>query len=187
MKKIGTITKYNIFIIIIVLTIISVVSIGTYALLVYNSTRNTELTIRIGELSSCVGNKGPDLTASNLGPVFNYADGESTTFTVSNYTNASIPVTITLKVTSISSGLKRTDFKYAVSSSTNGTNYTKLSEGNFSSATNGRTITLLSAGALAVNTTATYRVTIFIDGNAQNPTTMMSGSLSGTLNVSATC
>jgi len=180
------IKKSNKYIIIMLLTIIGIVAVGTYALLVWNSGENTELTIRIGSLSGCVGSKGPDINISNLGPIFNYEqDGEYTTFNVTNFTNASSEVHIMLNITSISGNLRRPDFKYAVMSSTDGTNYTFVSGGDFSDARDSSSMVLADAASITANGSVTYKVIFYIDGNMENPISMQGSSLIGTISVTA--
>ena len=65
--------------------IISITLIGTYALKLWISTNNTELTFRIGEYSTngITCKTSEDITVSNIGPIFDYnIDGEIIPFTV---------------------------------------------------------------------------------------------------------
>ena len=138
-----TTKKKNVFIIIIVLTIIMIMGIGTYALVQWTSTENTELTLRIGETSGLMCSKENDITVSNMGPVFDYEqDGEITEFTVLNLTGTSTNMSATLKVNTITDNLKRSDFKYVVMYSEDEVNYFKLSEGSFSNVSSGEQIEL---------------------------------------------
>ena len=51
----------NVFIILIILSIITIIAIGTYALFVWNSDKNTELTMRIGDISEVLFEDGNDI------------------------------------------------------------------------------------------------------------------------------
>ena len=54
--------KNNLYILIIVITIIAILVIGTYALVQWTSTENTELTLRIGETSGLLCSKENDIS-----------------------------------------------------------------------------------------------------------------------------
>ena len=59
-------------IVLIFICIISITLIGTYALKLWSSTDNTELTFRIGEYQtdSMICKASEDITVSNIGPVY---------------------------------------------------------------------------------------------------------------------
>ena len=171
---------------IIIFVIISIIIISTYALSIWSSSENTELTMKIGDVAGVYFNTGPNINLSNLGPVVDYEQyGEASTFSITNYTSGAVSVDINLIVTSISDNLKEESFKYVLMSSTNGTNYTKISEGNFQDVSNNDSISLQSNYRLSPSTTTYFKVIIFIDGNMNNPTTMQNGSFSAILSISA--
>ena len=175
-----TIKKKKVSIIIIVLTIITIIVIGTYALVQWTSTENTELTLRIGQTSGLICSKENDISVSNIGPVFDYEqDGEITEFTVLNLTGTSTNMSATLKVNTITDNLKRSDFKYVVMYSVDEVNYFKLSEGNFSNVNNLDKVELFANQEISGNTY--YKVIFYIDGNMENSIDMQNGSLAGVI------
>lgn len=68
----------------IVLLILLVMATGTYAWFTWRSTNNTSLTMNIGKLTDVTFNSGNDISTSTLAPVYNYTDGEKTTFRINN-------------------------------------------------------------------------------------------------------
>ena len=98
----------------IVLLILLVMATGTYAWFTWRSTSNTSLTMNIGKLTDVTFNSGNDISTSTLAPVYNYTDGEKTTFRINNKdtTGASLDYNIKLNITSIASELKSSGLKY---------------------------------------------------------------------------
>ena len=74
-------------IILIVILIFMVIITGTYAWFTWNSTENTELTMTIGKLADVTFTSGNDIN-TGLTPVYNYYDGEKTTFSINNRNNS---------------------------------------------------------------------------------------------------
>jgi len=177
--------KNKFIIIVLVLTIISVMLGASYALLIWHSENNTELTVRIGDVAGVYFETGPNINVSNLGPVFDYEkDGESTYFTISNYVNEDIVIDANLNITNITSNLKEESFKYVIMSSYDNVNYTKVKEDSFVNVNNGDTITIFNELKLSANSTISYKIILYIDGNMLNPISMQNGSLSGVIQVS---
>ena len=84
-EKINKFIHSKNFIIILILLLISLVGIvGTYAWFTWSSTENTSLTLTIGKLADVTFDNGNDINITNLAPVFNYTDGEKTTFSINN-------------------------------------------------------------------------------------------------------
>ena len=93
---------------VLILLITLVGAAGTYAWFTWSSTTNTNLTMSIGASSDVIFKNGNDISTNNLSPVFNYTDGEKTSFSIINKdtTGASLEFTINLNITSISDELK---------------------------------------------------------------------------------
>ena len=160
--------------------IIAITLVGTFALKLWTSTNNTELTFRIGEYSTegITCKSGEDVTISNIGPVFDYEkDGEVITFNVVTASSNTTPLNVSFNISTITDNLKETSFKYALMSSTDKTNYTEILKGDFSNISSGSSITLIEDKV--VTATTYYKLIIYIDGNMENPTSMQNGSLTG--------
>ena len=160
--------------------IISVTLIGTYALKLWSSTDNTELTFRIGEYQtdSMICKASEDITVSNIGPVFDYIkDGEVIPFTVLASSDNKNDLNITFNISSITDNLKEESFKYVLLSSVDKVNYNEVTSGNFLNINSNDTIELISD--YAINKTTYYKLIIYIDGNMENPISMQNGSLTG--------
>ncbi len=167
---------------IIVIILIVIALVGTYALTIWRSQENTELTLRIGDISGIYCETGDPVNISNLGPIFDYEiDGEVITFSIDNQTNEVVKTSATFNITTITDNLKEESFKYKLLYSTNNTTYELLKEGNFKDVTNGSKIELLENYDVAISQKIHFKLIIYIDGNMENPITMQGGSLVGYL------
>ena len=165
-----------------VIILIVIALVGTYALTIWRSQENTELTLRIGDISGFYCTKGDNIEINNIGPIFDYTiDGESTTFSVDNQTNEVAKVTVKFHITTITDNLKEESFKYVLMTNTDNSSYTVYTEGNFKDVTNSSSITLLDNYEVALSSKASFKLVIYIDGNMENPITMQGGSLVGYL------
>ena len=179
-KVLNFIHSKNFIIVLIILLLLLVVVTATYAWFTWSSTENTSVTMSIGKASDVVFKTGNDISTNNLSPVFNYTDGEKTSFSIINRdtTGASLTYTINLNITTISDELKSNNLKYKLLQGSNVVN-----EGEFSTITNNSTITMYSDNL----TTGTINFTfyLYIDGNEENSLELMNKSITGTITVSA--
>ena len=165
-----------------VIILIVIALVGTYALSIWRSTENTELTLRIGDISGFYCTKGDNIEINNIGPIFDYTiDGESTTFSVDNQTNETAKVTVKFHITTITDNLKEESFKYVLMTNTTNSSYTVYKEGNFKDVTSNSSITLLDNYEVGLSSKISFKLVIYIDGNMENPITMQGGSLVGYL------
>ena len=178
-KVMNFIHSKNFIVILIILLLLLVVVTATYAWFTWSSTENTSVTISIGKATDVLFKTGNDISTNNLSPVFNYTDGEKTSFSIINRdtTGTSLKYTINLNITTISDELKSNSLKYKLLQGSNVVN-----EGNFSTATNNSTITMYS-NKLSVGTT-NFTFYLYIDGNEENDLDMMNKSITGTITVS---
>lgn len=165
----------------IVLLILLVIATGTYAWFTWRSTSNTSLTMNIGKLTDVTFNSGNDISTSTLAPVYNYTDGEKTTFRINNKdtTGASLDYNIKLNITSIASELKSNDLKYVLLKDN-----TIVKEGNFSTMVVGANT--IYSNSISSSGTTNFIFYLYIDGNSENNLNMMNKSLVGTITVEAT-
>ena len=164
--------------------IISITLIGTYALKLWSSTDNTELTFRIGEYQtdSMICKASEDITVSNIGPVFDYMkDGEVIPFTVLASSTNEEKLFINFNISSITDNLKEKSFKYVLLSSIDKINYNEITSGNFLNINSNDTLELISN--YVINKTTYYKLIIYIDGNMENPISMQNGSITGNIEV----
>ena len=149
---------------------------GTYAWFTWSSTNNTNLTMSIGASSDVIFKNGNDISTNKLAPVFNYTDGEKTSFTITNKSTTSFSYRISLNITSIDNELKNKSLKYKLVS-----NNTIITEGDFSNIESNSKNTLyegeLSKGNIS------YIFYLYIDGNEENDLNMINKSLVGTITV----
>ena len=174
------ISKRYIQVSIIIFLIIIIGLVGTYAWFTWSSTNNTSVTLSIGEFADVTYTTGPDIKVENLSPVYNYTDGESTTFKIRNKdTTTSLVYKIKLDITTIDTELQTDSLKYILLKDNK-----TVSEGNFKDITSGSSI-ILYENVLSSNTNSNYILYIYIDGNYENNTNMMNKSLVGKLDVVA--
>ena len=162
----------------IVLLVLLVIATGTYAWFTWRSTSNTSLTMNIGKLADVTFNSGNDISTSTLAPVYNYTDGEKTTFSINNKdtSGTTLSYSVKLNITSIASELKSTDLKYVLLK-----NDTIVQEGDFSSITTGSTT--MYSDSISSSGTTNFIFYLYIDGNSENNLNMMNKSLVGTITV----
>ena len=165
----------------IVLLILLVIATGTYAWFTWRSTSNTSLTMNIGKLTDVIFTSGNNISTSTLAPVYNYTDGEKTTFSINNKdtTGASLDYNIKLNITSIASELKSSDLKYVLLKDN-----TIVKEGNFSTMVVGANS--IYSNSISSSGTTNFIFYLYIDGNSENNLNMMNKSLVGTITVEAT-
>lgn len=170
-------SKYSL-ISLVVLLILLVIATGTYAWFTWRSTNNTSLTMNIGKLADVMFNSGNDISTSTLAPVYNYTDGEKTTFSINNKDTSGtiLSYSVKLNITSIASELKSTDLKYVLLK-----NDTIVQEGDFSSITAGSTN--IYSNSISSSGTTNFTFYLYIDGNSENNLNMMNKSLVGTITV----
>ena len=159
---------------VLILLITLVGAAGTYAWFTWSSTNNTNLTMSIGASSDVIFKNGNDISTNKLAPVFNYTDGEKTSFTITNKSTTSFSYRISLNITSIDNELKNKSLKYKLVS-----NNTIITEGDFSNIEN---TNKLYEGELSKGNIS-YIFYLYIDGNEENNLNMINKSLVGTITV----
>ena len=175
--------KNNTIILGLILSIIAVASITTYAWFTWSSPNDTNLILTIGELADVKFEEGNDINVENIGPVLNYLnDGEITTFSFRNKAEVELYANISLNITNLPNELKEESFKYVLLSSSDNNNFNEVASGNFKDKSNGP-IPILENDLASVGTTY-FKFIIYIDGNMENPISMMGQSFSATLEVS---
>ena len=177
--------KRNTVILSLVLSIIAISSLATFAWFTWSSSSkgDTELTLTIGNVADVKFETGNDINVDNIGPVLNYNDGQSTTFTIKNKSESTIVFNIGLNITNIPDELKEESFKYVLLSSTDNNVFKEVVSGSFKDAS----VRYMSiGGGIEVAKGDTYfKFIIYIDGHMENPIDMMGKSFSGELQVDA--
>lgn len=163
----------------VILLLMSLVgSLGTYAWFTWKSTSNTSLTMTIGKLADVIFTSGNNISTSTLSPVYNYTDGEVTTFSINNKdtTGTTVDYAVKLNITSIATELKNTSLKYVLLK-----NNTIVQEGDFSTISTGSTT--IYSDSISTSGTTNYKFYLYIDGNIENNVSMMNKSLVGAITV----
>ena len=156
----------------------------TYAYYEWRS-GNTNVVIGINDLSTkCM--LGPDIEASNIGPVLEPRYGEKVDFQIENSTGITESFGFQLNITSISDNLLTESFKYMLVVSTSGSyayDYNDpILSGNFSDFEVGNDVIDTSV-SVAGNSIYSYRFIIYIDGNMKNDINMQNNSFVGSIEI----
>ena len=119
-------------IIFIILSIISVLVVGTFAWLSYR-TQDTAMVLTVGDIKGLTVTLTPYQVNAVLSPVGTYTNGESVDVTAQNKsTTLADNFTLYYAVETIDNALKDQGFKYTITKSTNGgTSYSVVKNGNF--------------------------------------------------------
>ena len=170
-------------IIILVLSILLIIIGATYAWFTWVSTDNTNLNLTIGEIAEIVYTNGDTISATNIGPVLDINDGEATSFSFKKRASEPLKTYIYITPTTLPDELKEESFKIALLKSSDGASYTKVIETSMVDKTLD-TEFLLGTDVSELSITY-YKVVIYIDGNMENPNTMMGKSFVATIRVDA--
>lgn len=164
---------------IMILLISLVGSVGTYAWFTWKSTNNTSLTLTIGKLADVTFDTGNNINTNSLSPVFNYTDGEITTFRIINKSSTleNFNYVVSLKIDNIDIELSNDCLRYKLFK-----NGTEVGSGSFLGTKSGDTINL-TEDVIEGNITD-FSFYLYIDGNMENNSSMMNKNLTGTLMVS---
>lgn len=168
------------FIIILIVLLIIITSFtGTYAWFTWNSVDNTQLTMTIGNFADVLFTNGNDIT-TQLKPVFNYFDGEKTTFAINNRSASGEMITYSIKlnISTITTELRSSDVKYSLVQ-----NGELVITGDLSNAIDGSTIEVFT-GAMSSGVT-NCELYLYIDGNVENDSSMMNKTIIGNISIEA--
>ena len=173
-NKINNFIRSKFFIVILVLFFIVLITItGTYAWFTWSSTENTELTMTIDEFTDVVFTSGNDIT-TGLTPVFNYYDGKSTSFTITNRGTETFSYNVYLNVDSIDSKLVSEQVKYALVK-----NNELVTINNLSTVIIGTPINIYSSSI--TNSSDSFVFYLYIDGNEENDIDMIGKTITGSI------
>ena len=175
-NNVSSVVHSKFFIVMLIVLVMFLVTVtGTYAWFSWNSTENTDLTMTIGKFTDVVFTGGNDIT-TGLTPVFNYYDGENTTFTIKNKSTEIFNYAVYFNIETIDSMLISKDVKYALVK-----NGTVVAINNLGSASDGTSIKLYSSAL--TSTIDSFDFYLYIDGNMENNPEMMGKTITGNIMV----
>ncbi len=177
-KMLKFIHSKNFIITLIILLMILIIATGTYAWFTWSSSDNTSFTMTIGKLADVTFNSGNDISTDKLAPVFNYTDGEKTTFSINNRdtSGTNFNYSVKLNITSIASELRVNSFKYVLLKGD-----TKVAEGNLVGTSDGSSVKIYN-GSLGTGIT-NFTFYLYIDSNMENDVNIIGKSFTGALTV----
>lgn len=168
-------------ILMIIASIVLVIIGSTVAWFTWRSEEDTKLVVSIGDIADVIYDDGDDITASNIGPVLDYNDGEITTFSFKKRTNSSVDISVFITPSQLSTPLQTESFKIRLMKSTDSENYNLVNEINFSDKVAGTKYLLANDSITTFNTY--YKVIIYIDGKMENSTAIMGNTFEGVISV----
>ena len=185
----------KIYLTLMIIVTLALLSIGSYALMLWASKENTELTFRIGEVAEVIFSAPTnEVTLSNMGPVFDYEkDGEIVEFSVTNIADEPVFINVDFKFENYNYPSSGDNLKYALMVSTDNVNFQKISEGDFSESSiktveNGtvneeflESIPITSGYELKEKNY--FRLIFYIDANEKNDISIQGESIEGSVNV----
>ena len=165
----------------ILVIMISIISLGTFAWLSYRS-NDTAMVLTIGEIDGMSVTLKPYQINSSLNPVTTYDSGIVIDVTANNKKSSSDNFKLFYKIDSIDSELVNSSFKYTVTKSTNnGSTYTEVKTGDFSTASSNSELEIYKESVPGNNTTYLYKVYLWIDGNMGDQSAMQGKVFTGEL------
>ena len=169
----------------IILTVGVILLIGTtFAWWYWNSTTNTNISLTINGVEVTYV-QGEDITGVNLIPVSSKEKGVADNTAIEKVVTASATTNVNnfnlyLTLETLPNGLKDKSFVYEVY---NGVNL--VGKGNFANYNQGDRIKIANAQNIT-STTTSFQIYIWIDGNMDNPNTMMNQTFKFVLSADAT-
>ena len=168
-------------IIMLILAIIAVITVGTFAWLTYRS-NDTAMVLTIGDINGMSVTLKPYQVTASLTPTNNYATQKYVDVSANNQKTTAEKFRLYYQVDSIDSALINNGFKYTIVKSTNNwSSQTVVKEGNFSTASSGNELEIYKEEVPGNNTTYQYKVYLWIDSTAGNQASMQGKVFKGEL------
>ena len=168
-------------IIMLILAVIAVITVGTFAWLTYRS-NDTAMVLTIGEIDGMTVTLKPYQINTSLVPTNDYSTQEYVNVSANNKKTKGEKFRLYYQVDSIDSALINNSFKYTIVKSTNNwSSQTVVKEGNFSTASSGNELEIYTETVPGNNTTYQYRVYLWIDSTDGNQTSMQGKVFKGEL------
>ena len=148
-----------------IITIIAIISLGTYAWLTYR-TNSTAMVFTVGDIETLKITVETYQINENIAPVLAYTSGAEVNVDITNNGINTGAGRLYYQINKIDEPLRNSKFKWTIERSTDGgTNYEVYQQGNFSSATTTEELTILEDNVPA-NTSYKYKVYIWLDGSS---------------------
>ena len=164
MKKI--INEDSIMIIGIILMLIVIISMGSFAFVSWRSKDNGKLITQIGDVAIVKFENGLKLSSDRLNPVLDYKDGIKTSFNITRTIDSPIYIKLYFIINKLTEEIKNDNLKYKLFIKNNKNDYIQLSEGSFDKIKENNLILLEN---YKINQDITYfDLYVYIDGNKNN-------------------
>ena len=173
----------RIYLIIGIITVTTLILGVTTAWFTWRSKDDTKFILSIGDIAEVIYQKGNDITSSNIGPVLDYNDGEVGTFSFKKRIDNPLGIGVYINIVKLPNELKEESLKVILLKSTNNIKYTLVEGINLKDKEENNRY--LVAQDVATTSLTYYKVIIYIDGNMENPNTMMNKALEAKIEVDA--
>lgn len=161
-----------------IISLIAVISLTTYAISFWRSNENTELTVSIGELLDVSFENGNDIATTEMAPVLEPEKyGEIINFSVYNKTENKFLTNFKLDNVTFSENLNNEEFKYKILSSVDDVTYEEIALDTVNNFVNNGFSTPITSGRTY------YKLILYIDGTVENSPEMMNQTFNAILNV----
>jgi len=157
------------YIIIIIITIIAILSLSTYAWLSYR-TNDTAMVLTVGDINNVRITMSPYQIDAKISPNLTYTGQKYTTVEVVNNSSSPRNIKLFYKINAIDSELATSNLKYTIEKKEVGSSsYTHITpDGNFNGASKGDIITILEESAPVGTTYYKVYVWLYSASSAQN-------------------
>ena len=168
-------------IIMLILAIIAVITLGTFAWLTYRS-NDTAMVLTIGEIDGMTVTLKPYQINTSLVPTNDYTTEDYVNVSANNKKSKEEKYRLYYQVDNIDSALIDDSFKYTIVKSTNNwSSQTVVKEGDFSTASSGNELEIYNETIPGNNTTYQYKVYLWIDSTDGNQASMQGKVFTGEL------
>ena len=164
MKKI--INQDSLIIVGIILLLIVIISIGSFAFITWRSPDGEELITKIGDIATVKFENGVNINTDKLTPVLNYEEGSELTFSIEKTIDSSIYVNLYFTINEIDNNLKNNKLKYILLEKQEN-EYIPLKYGDFSELENDNNLNIINNYRLE-DSIKEFKIYIYIDGTVNN-------------------
>ncbi len=165
------------YIFMIIIMMIAVILVGTYAWLTYR-TNDTAMVLTIGDIRSVQVTLSPYQIKGTLDEVTTYTSGKLTEVEAVNNSTESKKFKLYYQINSIDASLATSSLKYKVMRSTNGSTYSDYKNGTFSGTYAGSNLTIMEETLPAgPNLTYMYKVYLWLNSGSSGASGTFDGEL----------
>ena len=150
----------------IIIMLVAVLSVGTFAYSTWRSKDGGRIITKIGDIALINFDNGINISGDRLTPVLNYEDGILVDFNIKKTIDDSIAIRIYLTINELSDELKCDAIKFLILNSDDDKEYKIINQGNLSEFDD-NSLDIISSLVLD-NTNSYFKLYVYMDGNMNN-------------------